>query len=134
MVKNEVPAGGDDEGHRLRRQCGDLEQVEQGERNPQGEQDPTHACHMVAQTACQPGAHMEVTKGEVVIEDEIQDDRDFCAHNERYSIGKETVGNLQERVVRAGEAKDIHDSPNPSNTEKAEQPSTSLAKYCSVQV
>jgi hypothetical protein len=133
-VKNEVPDSSGDEGCCLRRQGRDMEQVEPRERNPQCEQDPTDACHMIAQTACLPGARMEIAKGETIIEDEVRDKRDLRAHNESYSIGDETVGNLQERVIRAGEAEDIHYGPKPSNTEKAEKPSNSLVSCCSVQV
>jgi hypothetical protein len=64
---------------------------------------------------------MEVAKCEMVIEEEVRDNRDLRAHHESYSIGDETVGSLQEEGVHAGEAEYIHDGPKPSNTEKAEK-------------
>ena len=103
-VKDEVTGRGDDEGSCLRRKRGDMQQVEQRERASKREEDPSNARHMIAQTACLPGASMEVAKRETVIEDEVRDNRDFRAHNKSHFIGYETVGDLQEGVVHAGEA------------------------------
>jgi hypothetical protein len=102
-VQDEVTGRCDDEGCCLRRKRGDMQQVKQGERTPKREKDPTSARHMITQTASLPGASMEVSKRETVIEDEVRDNRDFCAHNESQSIGYETVDILQEEVIHTGE-------------------------------
>ena len=67
-------------------------------------------------------APLEVAKSETVIEDEVRENRDFCAYSKSCSIGYETVGDLKEWIVYAGEAEYIHHGPKPSNTEKAEKP------------
>jgi hypothetical protein len=103
-VQDKVTGRGDDKGCCLRKKRGDMQQMEQQERAYKREEDPTSARQMIAQAACLPGASMEVTKRETVIEDEVRDNRDFRAHSESHSIGYGTVGDLQGSVVHAGEA------------------------------
>jgi hypothetical protein len=134
IVQDEVTDRCDDEGSCLRKKRGDMQQVEQRKRASKREEDPTNARYMVAQAASLPGASMEVSKCETVIEHEVRDNRDFRAHNESCSKGYEAVGDLQEGIVHAGEAKQIHHGPKPSNTEKFEKPYNRLVIFSSMSV